>query len=938
MVTLLTSMHESNYQTAIRNVLDTALTEMGLDRRGFHTIQEAGYTDIRVREYAQTRFVLEVKKTKSEVFRPKWWRRARTQAIGSGTEYFGITNGELLILFRDRRGAEVGHCILRPSPIPIGDYGPHGEADIVLDALKRKISEVFSDLFIRNVTYNFERSLDVLIDKYNAVHQPLVGELEKELKSSLRGRSFGREFLAWARSFSNKPEDPKNITIAAEECAHVILNRIIFYEILRNELNGISDEIKRQRRIPLIPLTPMDGLKTVPVDRLFSEIGKLYSDILRIDYEQVFDKTENVLDKILLNNAALSIVSDFIDDLGDFSLTKDEFGDPPQLFSQMFERLIPIEKRHDYGQVFTEKLLVDLLCELCVKYRDSHILDPACGTGSFLEAAYDKIWSLSQREGVFLSHPQVLEHLHGVEISKFPIHLCAMRLALKDTTYASNPELKEKDFFKVTPNDVCGEEGVDVILCNPPYLRHEVIPRSEKSYIKSRIRTHLRRLFPGGRYPYSPGRADKYFYFVEYSTPFLKEGGYAGWVLSDKFLVNTSGVELKRFLLDHYKILALVKFGRRHFPDFMVDNCLVVLRRPTSGEDPGENSTRFLKVKQDMPVRDIVRLLSRRRETSNAVRRLVIKSQRNLDPNQRWTEFFLDLSLIDVVKTNDKIVPLPNACRYIKRGRDDGCSEFFYPSKYIEEFDIGDYLVDGLKTSRDIETLILTSEDCERLLLIPPDIDLNDKRNSGLKRFIRFASSTGFDPDYRDRTTKEYKRVPDRTTVKNNRRRSGWPWYSFHPGTNDFDIIIPRMVRTYFKVLLTRAKPYLSTNFWGVKVRGSETHDLDRYLVCAFLNSSLGEIQFENIGRNYVGLIKMERPDIRDLHVIDPCSVSNSEKEEIKSLFEELNKVFKTPEYQSVREKLDRKFLSILGLKDKYDDLIDTLEELKDARKKSGQT
>lgn len=932
-------MHESNYETAIRNVIDASLRKTGLNKKGYETVQEAGWTDIRVREYTQTRFVLEIKKTKAEVSRPKWWRRARLQATDSGAEYFGITNGELLILFRDRRGAEVGNCILRPGPISLGDYGTHGEADNVLNKLEQELSEVFTDLFVKGVAYEYEKSLDTLINKYNIAHRLLITELERELKSSLRNRTFEDEFLSWARSFSNKPEDPKNITIAAEECAHVILNRIIFYEILRNELNGINDEIKRERKIPRVPLSPIGDIQIIPVGKLFSEVGRLYRDILRIDYEQVFSTARDVLDKIPLNNAALTIISEFIEDLGNFSLTRDQFGDPAQLFSQMFERLIPIEKRHDYGQVFTEKLLVDVLCELCVKDRGSHILDPACGTGSFLDAAYDKIWALSQHEGVFLSHPQVLEHLHGIEISKFPMHLCTMRLALKDTTYVSNPDLKETDFFKVDPDNILGDKGVDVVLCNPPYLRQEVIPGTEKSYIRSRIRTHLRGLTPNGHYPYSPGRADKYFYFVEYSTPFLKRGGHAGWVLSDKFLVNTSGKELKKFLLDHYQILAMIKFGRRHFPDFMVDNCLAVLRRPTKGESPSETDTKFLKIKQEMSVRDIVRLASSGQETSNAIRRLAIKKQRELDQSQRWTDFFLDLTLLDRIRENKKVVPLTEVCvkRGIKRGHDDGCSEFFYPHKYLEDFEIDDFLVDGLKTSRDIETLILKSEDCECLLLIPPDTDLNAPENSGLKRFIEFARSDGFDSEYKDRTTKRYVRVPERTTVKNNSRRSGQPWYSFDPGTNDFDIIIPRMVRTYFKVLLTDAKPYLSTNFWGVKIKESDTHELDRFLVCAFLNSSLGEIQFENIGRNYVGLIKMEKPDIRDLFVIDPTSVSKPDKEEIRAIFLRLNKSFKTSDYQHIRKELDLKLLSILGLSGVYEDLIDTLDELKDARKKSGQ-
>jgi len=934
-------MHESNYQTAIRNVIDQMIKSKGFDKQGFYTIQEEGRSDIRIQKYAKTCLVLEVKKTRNDVSKPKWWERARSQATNSGAEYFGITNGERLILFRHKAGARVADCMLEPGAISIGDYGPNGEADDVLQRFEEKFQEIFIHLFIEQKEYKYEKSLNTLLERYKDTHKLLVLELIKGLKTKLRDSSFKKEFLSWARSFSNTPESPSNIIIAAEECGYVILNRILFYEILRNELNGIDDRIKKKRGIPRISLSSILLLASIPLKDFLSELGRLYKKILRIDYDQVFSTTGNVLDKIPLNNAALTILQGFVEDLRSFSLTRGQIGEPANLFSMMFEKLIPIEKRHDYGQVFTEKILVDVLCRLCIREKDVNILDPACGTGSFLDAAYERIRLLYQRDGKTLTHPQILKFLHGVEISKFPMHLCAMRLALKDTTYATNADLREKDFFKINPSDVCKDNGVDVILCNPPYLRHEVIPRSEKRYIRSRIRKTLVPIY-NRNYPYSPGRADKYFYFVEYSTAFLKPGGFAGWVLSDKFLVNTSGRDLKRFLLDHYLIKAVIKFGRRSFPDFMVDNCLLFLQKPRKTKEIYENKTKFLKIKQEMTVDEIENQILNGRESSNAIRRLVVKNQKDLDPNQRWTDFFLDLSILDKIKNTEGIVPLVKICSLIRRGRDDGCSEFFYPKKYIKDFDLDRFLVEGLKSSRDISSLILKSEDCEDLLLIPPDTDLDAPQNRGLRRFIDFASSDTFDPDYRDRTTKKYVRVPNRTTVLSNSKRSGRPWYSFDPGRNDFDIIIPRMVRTFYKILYAEAKPYLSTNFWGIKLKDElndyRKTDLDVFLVCAFLNSSLGELQFENKGRNYVGLIKMERPDIKELVVIDPKFVGDQDKREIKEIFIKLSGNFKTEKYKLFREQLDKKLLSILGLYNLYDDLVDTLEELKSARKKSGMT
>jgi hypothetical protein len=48
-------------------------------------------------------------------------------------------------------------------------------------------------------------------------------------------------------------------------------------------------------------------------------------------------------------------------------------------------------------------------------------------------------------------------------------------------------------------------------------------------------------------------------------------------------------------------------------------------------------------------------------------------------------------------------------------------------------------------------------------------------------------------PDYKDRTTKKYEKVPDRTTVSSNSRRSVRLWYIVDPDNNDYRIIVPRM-------------------------------------------------------------------------------------------------------------------------------------------------
>ena len=54
----------------------------------------------------------------------------------------------------------------------------------------------------------------------------------------------------------------------------------------------------------------------------------------------------------------------------------------------IFKRLIAPEERHRFGQYYTSEDLVDVVNSFCIRESDALVLDPACGSGSFLVRAY----------------------------------------------------------------------------------------------------------------------------------------------------------------------------------------------------------------------------------------------------------------------------------------------------------------------------------------------------------------------------------------------------------------------------------------------------------------------------------------------------------------------------------------------------------------------
>lgn len=933
------SLHEHNYYPPLKERMERALARLGLDRKGFRVIispDAENQADLMVRQFTQDRLPIEVKKSREDVMAVKTWKQARgyvTNSTTAGLRHFCVTNGEVLYVFRHDEGKRVAACLVQGGRKDFGHFGPGGEADAVLDRWEEAITELFRELFVVRQDLALDRSFDGLVEKYGQAHALLAERLRRAVVARQSDAEWRVRFLAWCRTFSPAPEDPGNLAIGGEEAAHLILHRILCYELFRAQLDILDDELKARFGVPKVKLEPLAALAAggAPLAPLLEERFALMT---RLNYGQVFAR-DDLLDSLPLDAEAEGVVRAFLEDVEAFPFDMSNVDEARQLLPAVFESLVPVEKRRRYGQVFTPRPLVEILCAACLDGSEQRILDPAAGTGALLDGAYDTLDRIALEAGRPLEHPQLLERLYGVEISTFALHLCAVRLALKHPALPSRARIYHADFFHTDPRTLFNGERADVVLGNPPYIRQEAL--AEKDAIRARIAKAFDAAGPGGHtYPYSPKEADAYFYFVEYATAFLREGGAAGWVLSDKFLVVDGGRQLKQFLLDHYHVRAVITLARRAFPEQLVDTCVLVLRRRTAGADP-EEPTLFLKLRRPLPPAEVAKMVAQPAAGSNAYRRAVLRPRRLLDPAEKWTRYLADDGALAGVLACPAMVPLPFVASY-ERGPDNGCAAFFFPSEeIIESFDLPDvFLQPAVERASDLGSLILRAHECKRLLRVPPTADLDAPENAGLRSFIEYAETPDFDAGYRHRG--RYVPVPQRPVVVEN--AAGGPWWSFQRGSGEWHILVPRGFRTHYKVVMNRARAHASTNFWGLRLRGAGRRGrelvLDIAFVCAFLNSSLGQLQVEREARRYAGFTKLERQELERLRVLDPQSVPLDARKEVYRLFRDLDAAYGTPDYAPARERLDRALLRLLGCEDRADDLWDLLEELVADRQAAG--
>jgi hypothetical protein len=132
-------------------------------------------------------------------------------------------------------------------------------------------------------------------------------------------------------------------------------------------------------------------------------------------------------------------------------------------------------------------------------------------------------------------------------------------------------DLKLADFTRVkTP--VAEENRFNLLICNPPYVRHHYITNGEKARLQDVTKAAC-----GVRIA---GLAGLYCYFLGLSHAWMQRGAIAGWLIPSEFMDVNYGETVKRYLLDRVTLFRIHRFdpSEVQFGDALVSSALVWFR------------------------------------------------------------------------------------------------------------------------------------------------------------------------------------------------------------------------------------------------------------------------------------------------------------------------------------------------------------------------
>ncbi|MDR2426535.1 MAG: N-6 DNA methylase [Endomicrobium sp.] len=269
------------------------------------------------------------------------------------------------------------------------------------------------------------------------------------------------------------------------------------------------------------------------------------------------------------------------------------------------------------GIYYTPSYIVDYIVENTIEkqletktlntIKDYKVVDPACGSGSFLIAAYQKLldWYLEQ----YIKSPEknkkyivkgdeqsykltiterkriLLAHIYGIDLDTQAVEVSKLSLLLKALEGQTHTAIaKQLSLFdneqRVLPdlgnNIQCGNSLVgsdiyglydtdknrkqikaydwkfgsyDCVIGNPPYMKNTtdktpfLLPK--QSYLKD----------------FYQGKMDLWYFFAVLGIKLLKPYGKLGFIATNNWNTNTGAAKLRGFILNNSKIESYVDFN-----------------------------------------------------------------------------------------------------------------------------------------------------------------------------------------------------------------------------------------------------------------------------------------------------------------------------------------------------------------------------------------
>ena len=514
-----------------------------------------------------TRFLLEAKRPRVSMDDTDSIRQATDYAWNQGVDWVVLCNfDELRVFYASHFGRAERH-----RPVLVLQHSEYASRFDDLWLLSREATE----------TGELAKQMRGLPRR-----QPVDSQLFEDLAE------WRRDLLSAARAYNEEWTDEQS-----EEAVQRILNRLIFIRsvedrgIEESHLVSLAHELKDNPRA--------SAALPQRLAALFRELDDVYNARLfaRHFSEDYVGEAQPLVDMVTgLDHRVDGTSYDFS------AIGADVLG---TIYEQYLTQVqAERERRKQQGIYYTPRYVVSYIVRNTLTRaletaqergglaaaRNLRVLDPACGSGSFLIAAFDVLddWFAQNDHSLNDTTKRrrhiLRDNLFGVDLDPQAVEVTRLNLWLRAVHRQENlpkiPNIREGNSLEDESFDwqqeypqVFAGGGFDVVIGNPPYVRQEALAAAFKRHAAEHYRVWS-------------GRADLYVCFYERAHELLRPGGLFGFVSSNKFMRAAYGAKLRQYLLDETKLQEIIDFGELPvFKEAATFPVIVITRKRWPGED-----------------------------------------------------------------------------------------------------------------------------------------------------------------------------------------------------------------------------------------------------------------------------------------------------------------------------------------------------------------
>lgn len=505
------------------------------------------------------------------------------------------------------------------------------------------------------------------------------------------------------------------------------------------------------------------------------------------------------------------------------------------------------ETAKDFGAVFTPAHIAQCLVRWAIRSPGDVVLDPGAGQGAFFNAAFERLKELG------VSTKAAGQQLWGVELQKE--HFERLTENLRANTSTEFPHLRHANLFQ--------EEfpPLDAIIGNPPYVIRarlaDINEVAQRVALCTQYAVKLR------------GQADLYCYFIMYAASFLKEGGRMALIVSDAWLDADYGVELKEFLLQNFRIEALISFDRRVFPAALVKSLVLLAVRTKRSK--ANAPVRFIRVKRPGSLDTLFTHLETDSSYEDDSTKVVLEPQGTLNPRQYWGIYFKQPDLYFKLSAHPLITELKQLA-WTRIGLQTLAKRFYVlPADTAHEAHLErEYFEPMVVSPRELAGPVLTREQPLAHIALFCDKPKNQLKGTNVLDYIEAAERQIVGVRSKREEVRGYHNLPRLT------RAGRKPWYNLKSEVERrgrYPILLPRRVYAKFVVAWNQGTILANEDFIEVKPHWDE----DLLPLLALLSSSFGEFMMRTLGHVYGGGVCNLNPnDVKVIPVLNLNQLSSN--------------------------------------------------------------